>query len=86
MTINSKPANRIKKNQIFETNYVFIDGMSRSGKIAIAPIVSCHFSVHIFLGAQEGTWVDIFILPPDGEVSCNIVDFSFKAIFHMLFE
>ena len=35
-----KPENKIKKSQIFDANYVFIDGMSRSGKLGIAPIVS----------------------------------------------
>ena len=48
MIINSQPANRIKKNQIFDANYVFIDGMSRSGKIAIAPIVSSFERVEHF--------------------------------------
>jgi hypothetical protein len=48
MTIKSKSVNKIKKNQIFDANYVFIDGMSRSGKIAIAPIVSSFEKVEHF--------------------------------------
>ncbi len=37
-TINLK--HKIKKNKIFNTRYVFIDGMSRSGKAAVATVVS----------------------------------------------
>lgn len=48
MSINSKSENKIKKNQIFEANYLFIDGMSRSGKIAIAPIISSFERVEHF--------------------------------------
>jgi len=48
MSINSQPANKIKKNQIFDANYVFIDGMSRSGKIGIAPIISSFNRVEHF--------------------------------------
>jgi hypothetical protein len=40
MHIPIKPEHKIKKNEIFDANYVFIDGMSRSGKSAVAPIVS----------------------------------------------
>lgn len=48
MNIKSKPEHKIKKNQIFDANYLFIDGMSRSGKIAIAPIVSSFKRVEHF--------------------------------------
>ena len=45
-----KPENKIKKSQIFDANYVFIDGMSRSGKLGIAPIVSSLERVEHVLG------------------------------------
>ena len=48
MNINFKLENKIKKNQIFDGNYLFIDGLSRSGKIAIAPIVSSFEKVEHF--------------------------------------
>ena len=34
------PTSKIKKSQIFEASYVFIDGMSRCGKATIAPVIS----------------------------------------------
>ena len=40
--------NKIKKNRIFDASYLFIDGMSRSGKIAIAPIISSFQRVEYF--------------------------------------
>ncbi len=40
--------NKIKKNQIFDGKHLFIDGMSRSGKIGIAPIVSSFERVEYF--------------------------------------
>lgn len=42
------PIHKIKKNQIFKANYVFIDGMSRSGKAAVAPIISSFKRVEHF--------------------------------------
>ncbi len=38
----------IKKNKIFNASYVFIDGMSRSGKAAVAPVVSSFKGVEHF--------------------------------------
>ena len=40
--------NNIKKNKIFNASYVFIDGMSRSGKAAVAPVVSSFKGVEHF--------------------------------------
>ncbi len=48
MTKNPQQVKKIKKSQIFDANYVFIDGMSRSGKIGIAPIVSSLERVEYF--------------------------------------
>ena len=48
MNKNLKISHKIKKNHIFQTNYVFIDGMSRSGKAGIAPIVSSFDRVEHF--------------------------------------
>ena len=47
MNKNLKISHKIK-NHIFQTNYVFIDGMSRSGKAGIAPIVSSFDRVEHF--------------------------------------
>ncbi len=44
-SINS---HEIKKNKIFDANYVFIDGMSRTGKAAVAPVVSSFKRVEHF--------------------------------------
>ena len=43
-----QPNANIKQNTIFDANYVFIDGMSRCGKAAIAPIVSSFSRVEHF--------------------------------------
>ena len=48
MNIPIKLAHKIQKSQIFDGNYVFIDGMSRSGKSGIAPIVSSFERVEHF--------------------------------------
>lgn len=43
-----KHPHKIQKSQIFDATYVFIDGMSRSGKSGIAPIVSSFKRVEHF--------------------------------------
>ena len=48
MNKNSQPNHKIKKNQLFDADYVFIDGMSRCGKATIAPIISSFGSVEHF--------------------------------------
>ncbi len=42
------PQHKIKKSQIFDASYVFIDGISRCGKAGIAPIVSSFERVEHF--------------------------------------
>ena len=42
------PQHKIKKSQIFDASYVFIDGISRCGKAGIAPIVSSFQRVEHF--------------------------------------
>ena len=48
MRKKSTNSHKIKKNKIFNASYVFIDGMSRTGKAAVAPIVSSFKRVEHF--------------------------------------
>jgi len=48
MNQKSHPTTKIKKSQIFEASYVFVDGMSRCGKATIAPVISSFKRVEHF--------------------------------------
>jgi len=48
MNIDKKVSHTIKKISILNANYLFIDGMSRSGKTSIAPVISSFQRVEHF--------------------------------------
>lgn len=75
MSTNSQLEHKIKKSQIFEANYVFIDGMSRSGKSGIGPIVSSLDRVeHFKIRANFDRFLMVF-------ASGNLSKQGFKYLF-----
>ena len=58
---NSIPNHTIKKIKIIDANYVFVDGMMRSGKNSILPIISSFSRVEHFKDrAQYDLYVDMY--------------------------
>ncbi|MDA9201259.1 hypothetical protein N9O53_05425 [Candidatus Pelagibacter ubique] len=66
---------KIQKSQIFDATYVFIDGMSRSGKSGIAPIVSSLENVeHFKIRANFDRFLMVY-------ASGNLTKDGFKYLF-----
>ena len=75
MNIPFKQPHKIQKSQIFDGNYVFIDGMSRSGKSGIAPIVSSLGNVeHFKIRANFDRFLMVY-------ASGNLTKDGFKYLF-----
>tara|TARA_B110000971_G_scaffold213800_1_gene245063 strand:- start:637 stop:1776 length:1140 start_codon:yes stop_codon:yes gene_type:complete len=77
MNKSLKPAHIIKKNQIFNADYVFIDGVSRCGKAGIAPIVSSFERVEHF--KNRNIYDRFLLLYESGDLSKQGFKYLFES-------
>ena len=77
--MNKRPllSHSIKKNFILDANYLFIDGMSRSGKTSIAPVISSFKRVEHF--KARATYDRYLMMYQSGDLSKQGFKYLFES-------